>query len=68
MSGERVQNPDSHEVLEPAGNAVIQKDRLNQLLISVAQNPPGPRLQFLIWNQKKTTVWGVQSRERGPSL
>lgn len=47
----RVQVPDLHEILESTGNAVLQEDRLDHFLISVAQNPPGPRLQFFIWNQ-----------------
>lgn len=64
----RVQIPDSHEIFESTGNAVIQEGRLNQLLISVAQNPPGPTLQFFIWNQQKWVVWDVPGRVKVPSL
>lgn len=34
--------PDSHEIFDSIRNAVIQEDRLNKFLISVAQNPSGP--------------------------
>lgn len=67
-SDRKVQIQDSHEILESAGNAVIQEDRLNQFLISVAQDPPGPTLQFFIWNQQKWSVWDLPGRVKVPTL
>lgn len=53
----------SHEILDSARNAVVQEDTLEKFLVSVAQNPSGPRLQFLIWNQQKCITWDAPSRD-----
>lgn len=50
---------DSHEILDSIRNAVIQEDRLNKFLVSVAQNPSCPWLQFFIWNQNIDVLTGM---------